>query len=135
MCKHIEKIRSSQDFNLRNSCTELIFSTLRQKKIKKKYSCFRKCGWRGKSSPGRPQIYFNPIFSFLLWLLLLSLFSCFLCFFVCFLKLKIYILIHIRLCGRVSNKKIFTRPICRNKTTFFGLSIVNCVSKNKTEIS
>ena len=27
---------------------------------------------------------------------------------------------HIRLCGWVSDKNIFTRPICGNKTTFFG---------------
>ena len=39
--------------------------------------------------------------------------------FLCFLKLKIYILIHIRLCGRVSDKKKFTQSISGNKTTFF----------------
>ena len=40
-------------------------------------------------------------------------FFCLLFFFllVCFLKLKIYILIHILLCGRVSDNKISTRPI------------------------
>ena len=32
-----------------------------------------------------------------------------------------YILLHIRLCGRVSDKEIFTRPISGNKITFFGL--------------
>ena len=42
-----------------------------------------------------------------------------------FLNLKIYILIHIWLCGRVSDKKIFTRPISGNKTTFFGLKFDN----------
>ena len=26
---------------------------------KEKYSCFRKCGGREKSSPGRPQYFFN----------------------------------------------------------------------------
>ena len=38
---------------------------------------------------------------------------------ILFLKLKICILIHIRLCGQVSDKKIFTGPISANKTTFF----------------
>ena len=52
-------------------------------------------------------VYF-AFFIFLLFLL------------VCFLKLKIYILIHFRLCGRVSDKNIFTRSIPR-KTTFFWL--------------
>ena len=43
------------------------------------------------------------------------------CLFVvcCFLKWKMYILIHIRLCGWVSDKNIFTRPISENKTLFF----------------
>ena len=41
------------------------------------------------------------------------------------------ILIHIRLCWRVSNKKIFAQPISRNKTNFFSffvalLSLTNC---------
>ena len=44
---------------------------------------------------------------------------------ILFLKLKICILVHIRLCGRVSDKKIFTRPIYANKTTFFlALSVI-----------
>ena len=41
------------------------------------------------------------------------LFYFFVC--VCFLKLKIYILIHIWLCGRVSDKNFFTRPVSGNK--------------------
>ena len=40
--------------------------------------------------------------------------------FVCLMKLKFYILIHIRLCGWMSDKKNFTRPISGNKTTFIG---------------
>ena len=40
-------------------------------------------------------------------------------FFIFFL-IKIYILIHIRLCAWVGDKKIFTRPISGNKTTFFS---------------
>ena len=47
-------------------------------------------------------------------------------FFFYFLKLKTYILIHIWLCGRVSDKKNFTWPFSGNKTTFFGLSITFC---------
>ena len=47
------------------------------------------------------------------------LYSCFFCLFVCFLKLKTCILIHIRLCGRVSDKNSFTWPISGNNTTFF----------------
>ena len=46
---------------------------------------------------------------------------CFFCLFVrCFLKLKMYILIHIWLCGRVSDKKSFNKPISGNKTTFLA---------------
>ena len=41
------------------------------------------------------------------------------CLFVWFLKIKIYILIHIRLCGQVSDKKNFTRSISGNKTLCF----------------
>ena len=54
---------------------------------------------------------------------LLFLYSCFfmlVC--VCFLKLRKYVLIHIRLCASVNDKKIFTWPIFGNKTTFFGPS-------------
>ena len=40
--------------------------------------------------------------------------------FVCLMKLKFYILMHIRLCGWMSDKKNFTRPISGNKTTFIG---------------
>ena len=61
----------------------------------KKYSCFRKCGWREKSSPGWPQVYFFNWFSGdILFSFLVSLLFCilvFFCAFVCFLKLKIYI--------------------------------------------
>ena len=45
--------------------------------------------------------------------------------FVCFLKLKTCILIHIRLCGRVSDEKNFTRPSSGNKTTFLCLILPN----------
>ena len=71
--------------------------------------------------------FFVFLFAFLaclyscLFFLLVCILVCFFCLFVCFLKLKIYILIHIRLCGRVSDKKIFIRLISGNKTTFFDL--------------
>ena len=43
------------------------------------------------------------------------------CFFVCLFvfKLKIYILLHIRQCRRVNDKKFFTQPISGHKITFF----------------
>ena len=61
-------------------------------------------------------------FSFLLsfaFCLVLFPFFCFFEFAVFILKLKIFILIHIRLCGQVSDKKIFTQPISGNKNDFF----------------
>ena len=58
----------------------------------------------------RHYLFFFSFFGFLYMLVFLV---------VCFLKLKIYILMHIQLCGWVSDKNIFTRPICGNKTTFF----------------
>ena len=71
-----------------------------------------------KSIFGRQSLFFYSFFWFF--------YSCFFLF-VCvlFFEIKIYILIHIRLCGWVNNKKIFTRPISGNKTTFFGPSVVD----------
>ena len=64
-------------------------------------------------------LFFQSIFQ-IYYLVFFSFFSFFYYFFVCcFLKLKMYIVIHIQLCGRVSIKEIFTQPIFRNKTTFF----------------
>ena len=59
----------------------------------KKHSCFRKCGWREKSSPGRPQSYlflinFPEILSFLYWIIFLFLYSCF--FFLFFACLSVF---------------------------------------------
>ena len=51
----------------------------------RKNSCFRKCGWREKSSPGRPQIYFFNRFSGNFSLLFFSFFCIFLCY--CFILL------------------------------------------------
>ena len=62
-------------------------------------------------------LFFFSFFSFF-W----SLFCCCCCLFVCcFLKLKMYILIHIWLSERVSDKNFFTRPISESKTTFLVL--------------
>ena len=73
------------------------------------------------SCPDMFSIY-SLFFSFFCFFCLL-VFFCFVLgfffFFFFFFKLKIYILIHIWLCERVSNKKIFTRPISGNKTNFF----------------
>ena len=110
----------------------LYFCSLACKSIsllgQKKITHFRKCGWRKKSSPGRPKIYFFNQFSgyFLFCSLGSFAFLSLVLFCVlvwCFLKLKIYILIHIWLCGWISDKNIFTWPISRNKATcFFGLT-------------
>ena len=126
---------------LRKRCSENMqqiysrtpFFLITKAKKKKKYSCLRKCGWREKSSPGRPQIYFFKLifrrysvfffssfcfFGFLFFLLL---------FVYCFFKLKMYNLIHIRLSGRVSDKKIVTRLISGNKITFFWKNVTICL--------
>ena len=51
---------------------------------------------------------------------------------VCFLTLSICILIHIWLCGWMSDKKFFPRSISRNKTTFFWPNnIILHVSKER----
>ena len=102
------------------------FFFLITKAKKKKYSYLRKCGWREKSSPGRPQIYFFKLifrrysvfffssFCFFGFLFVLLLFV------YCFFKLKMYNLIHIRLSGRVSDKKIVTRWFPETRLLFFG---------------
>ena len=75
---------------------------------------------------GRPQIcFFNRrcgdiIFSSLVSFAFLCILVLFFCLFVCFLKLKIYILIQIWLCGWVSDKKFFTRPVSGNKAIFIS---------------
>ena len=96
----------------------------------KKYSCFWKCRWREKSSPERPQIYFfnrfsgDILFSSLVFFAFFD--SCF--FVVCLMrfKLNMYILIHNRLCGWVSDKKNFHPANFRKQGfIFFGLSSFN----------
>ena len=49
---------------------------------------------------------------------------------VCFVKLKTYILIQNRLCWCVSDKKIFTWSISRNKTTF----VVGLTNDSRNEV-
>ena len=79
-------------------------------------------------SGDRKFFFFQPIFRryyfffFSFYCFFVLLFFCF-CLYVSFLKLKICILVHIQLCGRVSDKNFFTLPISWNKTTFFGLSV------------
>ena len=68
-------------------------------------------------------INFPEIFSFLIeFLLLFCILGFFASLFV-FLKLKMYILVHLWLCDQVSDKKIFARRISGSKTTFFGLTL------------
>ena len=84
-------------------------------------------------------IFFRIIFSFLVSVAFcLLVFTCFFFFvvvvvFCLSLKLKIYILIHIQLCGRLSDQKKFIRPISGNKTNFFRLNQnqpLKCVRQN-----
>ena len=68
------------------------------------------------------RIFFNRFSGDILFLSLLSFafsYSCFCFLLVCSLKSKIYMLLQIRLCGQVIDKKFFIRPISGNKTTFF----------------
>ena len=80
-------------------------------------------------------IVFSSLVSFVCFVLLYL----FAYLFVCFLKLKIHVLIHIRLCGRMSDKKNFTRPISGNRTTFFFFGtyqswlLALCYSKSLTQ--
>ena len=60
-------------------------------------------------------------FSFFCFLFVYFFLVCF----VLFFKLKIFVLIHIWFCGRVSDKKFSTRPICGNMTTFFFCPSIN----------
>ena len=66
--------------------------------------------------------YYLFFFSFF-WFICILAFLLLVC---CFSKLKICILIHIRLCGRVSDKKMFAWPISGNKTTFFFALTNSC---------
>ena len=59
-------------------------------------------------------ILFYSLVSFVFFFILVCLL------FICsFLNTKMYIVIHIRLCRRVRDKKIFTRPISGNKQDYF----------------
>ena len=60
-------------------------------------------------------------FAFLMFLVFFGLL-------VCFLKLKIYILINIQLCGRVSDKIFFYQANFQKQDYFFGLEVLCNVS-------
>ena len=62
-------------------------------------------------------IFFNRFSGYILFSSLGSFVFLFIC---CFLKLKMYVLIHIRLCRQVSDKNFFTRQIFGNKTTIYA---------------
>ena len=73
---------------------------------------------------GRKFIFFNRFswdifFSFAFFVFLL-----FFCLFVSFLKLNVYILIQIRLCGRVSDKKCSPNGVPETKLLFFGSTLL-----------
>ena len=70
-------------------------------------------------------IFFSSLVSFTFFVFLFCLFVClFFCLFVCFLNIKTYILMDMRICGRVSvsDKNFFTRQISGNKTPFLTWS-------------
>ena len=66
---------------------------------------------------GSKFIFFNRFSEDIIFFSFFCFFDFFFCC-CCFLKLKMYILIHIRLCGRVSDKFFFTRSISGNETIF-----------------
>ena len=98
----------------------ILFWKIQHQANKKKTTCFQKCGWREKSLPRRPQInqfsrdiLFSSLVSF-------AFFVFFFCLLVCFSKWKIYILIHIRLCRWVGDKKKSHQANFRKQDYFLG---------------
>ena len=83
-------------------------------------------------------LFFNQFSGDILFSFLVSFtffYSRFFFFVACFLKLKMYILIHIRPCRWVSDKKFFTQPIYGNKTFFWpGVSFSEIYDNNRTII-
>ena len=109
---------------------------------------FENVGDEKNHHPGGRNFFCNPFsgyilfcslvsfayFVFLLFLFILFYFILFyFCLFVCFLKIKIYVPIQIRLCGRMNDKKKFTRPISGSKITFFWPNI-QCKHLSKTSL-
>ena len=96
---------------------------------KKKKRLFPEMRMSRKSSPAGPQIYFfnrfsediifSSLVSFAFLCILVLLFWLFFLFFE--------ILIHIWLCGRVSYKFFFTRPVSWSKITFFRLILLKSI--------
>ena len=87
-------------------------------------------------------ILFSSLVSFVFFVscfLFVCLFVCFFFLFVCLLDVlwnkKMYILIYIWLCGRVSDKIFFTGPISGNKTTFFGLMCCIFLSNRQSSMA
>ena len=72
-------------------------------------------------------LFFNRFFGYIIFSSFL-LFIFFFCFFVCFLKLKLYILIQIRLCGRVSDKKFSLGRFPETKLLSFCLKSVSSIT-------
>ena len=100
---------------------------------------FRKRGWQEKFSYGWPQtcflIDFPHIFSFFIKFLLL--FFCILVFFAClfvFLKLEIYILIHIRPTMWASDKKKIHLADFRNQDYLFWPNFISVFSEAVTSL-
>ena len=62
-------------------------------------------------------------------------FLCLLVFLLQWLKLKIYVLIHIWLCGRVNDKEILSQPISVSKITFFCLHLHMILFSNHLKLS
>ena len=112
----------------------------------KKISCFQKCGWLEKSSPGRVQIcFFNRFSGDSLFSSLVSFaFFAFLFFLACllfFMKLKIYIVINIWLCRRVSDKTNFPLADFRKLDYFFWPHVkflknfcIYCLKRNRVVV-
>ena len=74
-------------------------------------------------------MFYNFNRSSLFFFLFSFIIFCFVLFIYYFLKLTMYILIRIRLCGRVSVNKIFTQPIYGNKSTVFWPKICAHIQK------
>ena len=73
-------------------------------------------------------LFFNRFFGYILFSSFLLFIYFFFCFFVCFLKLKLYILIQIRLCGRVSDKKFSLGRFPETKLLSFCLKSVSSIT-------
>ena len=125
--------RCSENMQQIYSRTPFLFLITKAKKKKKNTLVSGNAGDEKNLHPGNRKFIFlnwfsgDILFSFLVPFAFLG--SCFflLLFVYCFFKLKMYNLIHIRLSGRVSDKKIVTRLISGNKITFFWKNVTICL--------